>query len=311
MTSTEIKHLYSKDLLNEYARYAPTILDRLFSGTVDRRLSSIPSLDSSDITAEQARDLLLSNDCVLISACRAVHEETKAADEKRNEDNTSQLEQELKDMNLQYIIVDGCYREKFEDEASHEKSFFVFENPARGTDLFQRMYERSEYYHQDSFLHIAAGMTWRAFEIFTNDDTRQEGANFRLCGKLKLNLPPVGPYTVFKHGVMKFVMDDEEELKDTTVPTLVVSQPKIKKKVIRKRFVSPSSSAITLGSDGNVKIGRYTIGTWKKVESRKNCYEVSLNNKKQMTSERKVELYELIATACRKGVTGFQIIILS
>lgn len=211
-----IRKMYSEELMQEYLKYAPAILERLWNGNIDKRLSALRPLDSDAITAEQARDLLLNHDCVLISACRAVHEETYKEDTKRNEDNTRQLEHELKDMHLQYIIVDGCYREKFEDEASHEVSFFVYENPSKGTEFFLRMYSLSEYYHQDSFLHIAAGMTWRAFEIFTNDDTRCDNQKFRLCGKLKLNLPPVGPYTEFKHGVMKFVMDEDEEMKDTT-----------------------------------------------------------------------------------------------
>lgn len=221
-TIDSIKKMYSVELMQEYLKYAPAILERLWNGDIDKRLSSTPALDSNIITAEQARDLLLNHDCVLISACRAVHEETFEFDTKRNEDNTHQLEKELQDMNLKYIIVDGCYREKFEDVASHEVSFFVYENPSRGTEFFQRMYSRAEFYNQDSFLHIAAGMTWRAYEIFTNDDTRKDGKRFQLCGKLKLNLPPVGPYTEFKHGVMKFVMNDEEEQIDTTLSSRIL-----------------------------------------------------------------------------------------
>lgn len=301
-TKEKIIAIY-KELRKEYEPYTLKILDDLNKGgAIDRPISQ-SALESDCITAEQARDLFLMYDCAIISACRAVHQATADEDMKRNKRNSEELQNMLQELGLQYIVVDGCYREKFEDEASHEDSCFVYADPAKGTDFFLKMYELAECYGQDSFLYKCAGMTWRAFEVHTNEDTRNE-MNFKLVGKLKLNLPPIGPYTNLTEGRITFVVNEQEELDDTTIPPVASTKPVSRVKAKKKRFLNPQPGNMVFKTNGEICIGRYTIGTWQKVGVRKFIATLDNRSKTNLIGKSQKNLRSDIAKACKNGITG-------
>jgi hypothetical protein len=102
---------------------------------------------------------------------------------------------------LSYFLLDGCFREKAEKKASHETSFFVYDNGKHfGEAFFASLYKLSEKYNQDSFLYKSAGMSRFAFLVSTNDKTREEDGDVIPAGKLYLNLPPIGPYSDLQKG---------------------------------------------------------------------------------------------------------------
>lgn len=265
----------------------------------------MPSILATTITSEEAKALFMKCNCALVSASRTAH---STEGEKRNEANSQELAGKLTRMGLHFIVVDGCYREKFEDEPSHEVSFLVYDTKANGLKFFTQIYQLSEHYGQDSFLYKSAGITWRAFLVMTNDDARQEG-NVKLAGKLKLNLPPVGPYTNLGQGRVTFKISHEEELTDTQVATQQPSAPESRqlRGIIRKRrFMGRQvlAATIVLAKDGKVTISGYVIGQWSRTAPGHYEATISKKNAEPVRAPKLTELRQAIAKACKRGITG-------
>ena len=143
-----------------------------------------------------------------MSACRSKNQDGSTRSEEDNTANTAKLKSELTESGFGIIPVDGCFREARQEKASHESSFFVYDDGKHNArEFFTKLYLLSEKYEQDSFLYKSAGMTRTAFLISTNDDSRKDNGDIALAGQLYLNLPPVGPYTNLDKGRFRFMIE--------------------------------------------------------------------------------------------------------
>ena len=83
-----------------------------------------------------------------------------------------------------------------------------------------------------------------------------------------------------------------------------------------EKILYPEAKKIVLSNDGDVRVGRYTIGSWDKdyvsgtshfrpsPNEGKVYYTASLNNDSYVQSDYKNDLRDEIADACKDGVTG-------
>ena len=173
-----------------------------------------PPNDGATFDAQMAESGFLQRNCAVISAFRRRNPDGTRRNKKDNLASSAALEKDMLDLGLSYFPLDGCFREKEEHNASHETSFFVYDDGShQARQFFQSLYRLSEKYLQDSFLYKSEGMNRLAFLISTNDETRKADGDIVPAGKLYLNLPPVGPYSNLTSGRFTFRIDpptDEE-----------------------------------------------------------------------------------------------------
>lgn len=292
----KIEGLYEK-LRQLYVPATVGVLDDLFGGKpIDTPKAMFPPEEGKSFDYRQAEAGFLQHDCATLTAYRATRTEAE------NEEMNRRLVADMQADRLDFIPVDGCFREAHEAEASHEASFFVYDKKGEHDSLafFRKIFQLSENYGQDSFLFKCAGLNRTAFLISTNSDSREQDGDIKLAGRLYFNLPPVGPYTTLGEGRFTFVPEAEPERKKPEPP----SRPKAKPQAVRiseKRFTKPAAKDIVLSPEGEVRIGRYTIGRWQKADA----YEAQLLRRRQpVTGDRMSDLRTAIAAACKRGVTG-------
>ena len=206
-------------LKDQYSRISRPILNGLWDDSVKAELPKVmfPPNEGSSFDAQVAESGFLQRNCAIISAFRRKNPDGTRRNKQDNLASSLSLENDLKERNLAYFKVDGCFREHNEARAFHEVSFFVYDDGDHfAKTFFVKMYELSEKYNQDSFLYKGAGMSRFAFFISTNDISRAKDGDVVPAGKLYLNLPPVGPYSNLGegNGRITFKMDEptEEEL---------------------------------------------------------------------------------------------------
>lgn len=202
MTKEKIQEIY-EEVKNLYVDETRVILNNLFEGgAVQQPKEVFPPHEGATFDSRQAETGFLKHDCAIITSYRASR--TKEENEAKN----CELEEDMKKQNLKYLCVDGCFREFRESEASHEDSFFVYDdNSHNSREFFSKLYKLSEKYEQDSFLFKSAGMNRTAYLISTNADSRTADGDVKLAGQLYLDLPPVGPYTELGRGRITFLVE--------------------------------------------------------------------------------------------------------
>jgi len=216
ISDTEITAIY-RLVKKAYEPVTKEVLQELMKSRagVEKPKVLFPPNNGSTFDAQVAELGFLQRDCAVISAFRQRNQDGSRRYKKDNEASTEKLVADLIDKHLGFLPLDGCFREKKEQKASHEKSFFVYDDGSHNAkEFFTKIYKLSERYNQDSFLYKSAGMTRFAFLISTNDETRQADGDINPAGKLYLNLPPVGPYSNLATGRFTFRVDKptEEEL---------------------------------------------------------------------------------------------------
>ncbi len=179
------------------------ILVRLLDGEpVQQPTEVFPPRADATFDSSQAETGFLKHDCAILTAFRA----SRTHDE--NVMMNAKLQDDMDSMGLSYLRVDGCFREARELEASHEDSFFVYDDGTHDSRaFFSKLYQLSEKYEQDSFLFKSAGMNRTAYLISTNNDSRANDGDVKLAGRLYLDLPPVGPYTELDRGRITFLVE--------------------------------------------------------------------------------------------------------
>lgn len=208
------------ELTRQYSIIARPILDGLFDNSVEVERPKVlfPPNEGASFDAQVAESGFLQRNCAVISAYRQRNPDNTRRYKKDNIASSQRLEEDLNAEGLSYFLLDGCFREKAEKKASHETSFFVYDDGEHhGKEFFVSLYKLSEKYNQDSFLYKSAGMNRFAFLVSTNDDTRKDDGDIVPAGKLYINLPPIGPYSDLqkgKKGRFTFRIDPptEEEL---------------------------------------------------------------------------------------------------
>ena len=217
MTSDHYINIVYQFLCKAYEPVTREIIDSLLRKRegAERPKVVFPPNDGASFDAQMAESGFLQRNCAVISAFRRRNPDGTRRYKKDNLASSAALEKDMLDLGLSYFPLDGCFREKEEHNASHETSFFVYDDGShQARQFFQSLYRLSEKYLQDSFLYKSEGMSRQAFLISTNDKTREEDGAINLAGKLYLNLPPVGPYTNLTEGRFTFRVDSptEEEL---------------------------------------------------------------------------------------------------
>lgn len=290
--------LYEK-LRQMYEPSTKTVISNISDGgTVDQPKAMFPPEQGKSFDYREAEAGFLMHNCATLTAYRATRTEAE------NEAMNRRLVADMQADDLDFIPVDGCFREAHEAEASHEASFFVYDKRELHDSLtfFRKIFLLSEKYGQDSFLFKCAGLNRTAFLISTNDDSLEQDGDIKLAGRLYFNLPPVGPYTDLGEGRFTFVPEPEPERRKPEAPARGQRRqsPRVVR-VARKRFQKPEAKDIVLSAEGEVRIGRYTIGRWKKGSA----YEAEVGkNRRLVTAELMSDLRAAIATACKRGITG-------
>ncbi len=198
------------NLKQQYAVISKPLLDDIWNNNIniERPKVMFPPNEGSTFDAQVAESGFLQRNCAILSACRSKNQDGSTRSEEDNTANTAKLKSELTESGFGIIPVDGCFREAREEKASHESSFFVYDDGKHNArEFFTKLYLLSEKYEQDSFLYKSAGMTRTAFLISTNDDSRRKDGDIKLAGQLYLNLPPVGPYTNLDKGRIRFMVE--------------------------------------------------------------------------------------------------------
>lgn len=198
------------NLKQQYAIISKPLLDDIWNNNIniERPKVMFPPNEGSTFDAQVAESGFLQRNCAILSACRSKNQDGSSRSEEDNTANTAKLKSELTESGFGIIPVDGCFREARQENASHESSFFVYDDGKHNArDFFTKLYLLSEKYEQDSFLYKSAGMTRTAFLISTNDDSRKEDGDIKLAGQLYLNLPPIGPYTNLDKGRFRFMVE--------------------------------------------------------------------------------------------------------
>ena len=198
------------NLKQQYAVISKPLLDDIWNNNIniERPKVMFPPNEGSTFDAQVAESGFLQRNCAILSACRSKNQDGSTRSEEDNTANTAKLKSELTESGFGIIPVDGCFREARQEKASHESSFFVYDDGKHNArELFTKLYLLSEKYEQDSFLYKSAGMTRTAFLISTNDDSRKDNGDIALAGQLYLNLPPVGPYTNLDKGRFRIMIE--------------------------------------------------------------------------------------------------------
>ena len=198
------------NLKQQYAVISKPLLDDIWNNNIniERPKVMFPPNEGSTFDAQVAESGFLQRNCAILSACRSKNQDGSTRSEEDNTANTAKLKSELTESVFGIIPVDGCFREARQEKASHESSFFVYDDGKHNArEFFTKLYLLSEKYEQDSFLYKSAGMTRTAFLISTNDDSRKDNGDIALAGQLYLNLPPVGPYTNLDKGRFRFMIE--------------------------------------------------------------------------------------------------------
>ena len=198
------------NLKQQYAVISKPLLDDIWNNNIniERPKVMFPPNEGSTFDAQVAESGFLQRNCAILSACRSKNQDGSTRSEEDNTANTAKLKSELTESGFGIIPVDGCFREARQEKASHESSFFVYDDGKHNArEFFTKLYLLSEKYEQDSFLYKSAGMTRTAFLISTNDDSRKDNGDIALAGHLYLNLPPVGPYTNLDKGRFRFMIE--------------------------------------------------------------------------------------------------------
>ena len=180
----------------------------MFSNSkAERPKVMFPPNEGSTFDAQIAELGFLQRNCAILTAFRGKNKDQSPRSLEDNRANNAKLKYELLQSGIGIIPVDGCFKEAREDEATHEDSYFVYDDGEHNArDFFTTLYQLSEKYEQDSFLYKSAGMTRTAFLISTNDDSRKADGDIKLAGQLYLNLPAVGPYTNLGRGRITFLV---------------------------------------------------------------------------------------------------------
>lgn len=197
-------------LQQAYEPITKEVLGKLMSRRdgVERPKVMFPPNDGVTFDARLAESGFLQRNCAILTAYRAKNQDGSIRSDKDNKKNNAKLKAELTENGMGIIPVDGCFREAHEKEASHESSFFVYDDGKHNArEFFTKLYQLSEKYEQDCFLYKSAGMTRTAFLISTNEDSRKADGDIKLAGQLYLNLPPVGPYTNLDKGRFTFMVE--------------------------------------------------------------------------------------------------------
>lgn len=132
-------------LKDQYSRISRPILNGLWDDSVKAELPKVmfPPNEGSSFDAQVAESGFLQRNCAIISAFRRKNPDGTRRNKQDNLASSLSLENDLKERNLAYFKVDGCFREHNEARAFHEVSFFVYDDGDHFAKTFFRQNVRA------------------------------------------------------------------------------------------------------------------------------------------------------------------------
>ena len=199
--SKDIKGVY-KELTLRYNRISSVTIKNLLKGKmkVTSTKDTFAADENTPPRLAEAEDAFKRFNCAIFTAFRGgfTLEENKA----RN----ALLRVDLEKAGMAFRPVDGCYREADWEYPCIEYCYFVYD--AVGTEsysFFEKVYQLSAKYDQDSFLYKRGGVNRTAFLVATTDAGRGDlGADIKFAGQLYMDVPDVEAWTDCSDGRFAF-----------------------------------------------------------------------------------------------------------
>ena len=156
---------------------------------------------NSNTNFRRAISWLVNRDCAMITAWRKEKKDGTPKTRAENNNDNKSLVQKLREYGYGVSKVQGCYAE-VGHPLSRENSFLVFDLLNNSKLFFERLFNLSADFEQDSFLYKKAGETTPAYEIGTNE---KFGMNKRkLAGVLRIGVEPKGAFSKIGSGTIAF-----------------------------------------------------------------------------------------------------------
>lgn len=201
MSDDVINKIYN-ELMSRYSRISVSTIKEVLAGIVkvsskkvnfkkDKTLS--PSLD-------EAEDAFKKFNCAIFTAFRGGY--TLEENMHRN----TLLKADMESLGMIFRPVNGCYREADWDYPCVEYCYFVFDDEkADNFAFFQKVYQLSAKYDQDSFLYKRSGINRTAFLVATTNAGRRDlKGDIKFAGQLYLDVPDVDAWTDCSDGRFAF-----------------------------------------------------------------------------------------------------------
>ena len=156
---------------------------------------------NSNVNFRRAISWLINRDCAMITAWRKEKKDGTPKTRAENNNDNKTLVQKLRKYGYGVSKVQGCYAE-VGHPLSRENSFLVFDLLNNSKLFFERLFNLSADFEQDSFLYKKAGETTPAYKIGTNE---KYGMNKRkLAGVLRIGVEPKGAFSKIGSGTIAF-----------------------------------------------------------------------------------------------------------
>ena len=170
-------------------------------GVVSIQTNAEASYSDSNANLRRAISWLVNCDCAMITAWRRERPDGTPKTRIENDNDNRTLVQKLRNFGYGVSKVQGCYQE-IGHPLSRENSFLVFDLLNDSKLFFERLFNLSAHFHQDSFLYKKAGVNTVAYEIGTNEAF---GVNRRKpIGTLRVGVGMQGVFSKIGSGTIAF-----------------------------------------------------------------------------------------------------------
>lgn len=170
-------------------------------GVVSIQTNAEAGYSDSNANLRRAISWLVNCDCAMITAWRRERPDGTLKTRIENDNDNRTLVQKLRNFGYGVSKVQGCYQE-IGHPLSRENSFLVFDLLNDSKLFFERLFNLSAHFHQDSFLYKKAGVNTVAYEIGTNEAF---GVNRRKpIGTLRVGVGMQGVFSKIGSGTIAF-----------------------------------------------------------------------------------------------------------
>jgi len=201
MPQNTIERIFD-ELSKRYDRISVSTIKGLLKGkvTVSRTKAEFSPDRAETPNIEEAEAAFLKYTCAIFTAFRGGY--TLEQNIGRNE----RLKADMDALGLKYRPVTGCYREADWEYASIEYCYFVSNvSGLSDKEFFEKVYQLSAKYDQDSLLYKRAGINRTAFLVATTEAGKADlKGDIKFAGQLYLRVPDVDAWTDLKDGRIAF-----------------------------------------------------------------------------------------------------------
>lgn len=170
-------------------------------GVISIQTSGVGCPVDSNANLRRAVSWLVNCDCAMITAWRKSRPDGTPKTRIENDNDNKTLVQKLRDFGYGVSKVQGCYQE-IGHPLSRENSFLVFDLLNDSELFFERIFNLSTLFLQDSFLYKRAGVNTVAYEIGTNEAF---GLNKRKpIGTMRVGVCTEGIFSKIGSGTITF-----------------------------------------------------------------------------------------------------------